>query len=155
MCLCYLNLTALRRHDVEAVRSLAPQALAAAEAAKYPAYVAAAKAAMAWVAWKDESPERVVALAAEALELWRTIAVTFPFQWPCLWPLLSVRLAAGQVAQAVDAGRELLMPPKMRFPDPLEAALERAVSAWERGDHQVAAGGLAGALELAEHLGYA
>ena len=48
MCLCYLTLTAARRHDVEAVQSLAPQALAAAEAVNYRAYVASAKATMAW-----------------------------------------------------------------------------------------------------------
>ena len=49
-CLCYLNVTALRNRDVEAVRSLAPQVMAAAEAASYLEYVAAAKATMAWVA---------------------------------------------------------------------------------------------------------
>ena len=57
-CLCYLNVTALRRHDVEAVRSLAPEALAAAETAGYPEYVAAAKATMAWVAWRRTSVPR-------------------------------------------------------------------------------------------------
>jgi len=82
VCLCYLNVTALRRHDVEAVRSLAPRALAAAQVARYPMYVAAARAGMAWLAWKDQSFEDVVTLATEALELWgATVADTYPFKW--------------------------------------------------------------------------
>ena len=72
-CLCWLSLIFLRRHDVEAVRSLSARALAAATDAKYPMYVAAARAAMAWVAWKDDRFDDVVDLATEALELWATI----------------------------------------------------------------------------------
>jgi eukaryotic-like serine/threonine-protein kinase len=154
MCLCYLNLTALRRHDVDTVRSLAPQVIAAAEVARYPAYVAAGKATLAWVAWKDQRFEDVVALATEALELWATIAVSYPFKWPCLWPLISVHLASGQVAQAVDASRKLLIPPQQRLPDELESVVEAAGAAWDRGEHQLAAGNLTAALELAGSLGY-
>ena len=86
MCLCYLNLTALRRHDLDAVRSLAPQVIAAAEVARYPAYVAAGKATLTWVAWKDQRFEDVVPLATEALDC-GTIG-HLPFKWPCLWPLI-------------------------------------------------------------------
>jgi class 3 adenylate cyclase/tetratricopeptide (TPR) repeat protein len=155
MCLCYLNLTALRRHDVDAVRSLAPQVIAAAEVARYPAYVAAGKATLAWVAWKDQRFEDVVPLATEALDLWATIAVTYPFKWPCLWPLISVHLASGQLAEAVDASRQLLIPPQQRLPDELESVVEGAGSAWDRGDHQLATDNLTAALELAGSLCYA
>src|SRR5579863_7331220 len=53
-CLCYLNVTALRRHDVEAVRALAPVAMAAGKDAEYPEYVAGATATKAWLAWRDQ-----------------------------------------------------------------------------------------------------
>ncbi len=155
MCLCYLNITALRRSDVGAVRALAPRSIAAAEAANYPAYVAAAKATMAWVAWKDGNFGDVAPLATEALGLWATIAVTFPFQWTCLWPLIAVRLADGEPAEAVDASRRLLVPPQQRLPDELELLVEAAGAAWDRGEHQLAAGKLADALEMAGRLGYA
>ena len=130
------------------------RSLAAAEAATYPAYVAAAKATMAWVAWKDGHFDDVVPLATEALELWATIAVTYPFQWTCLWPLIAVRLAAGQLAEAVDASRQLLVPPQQRLPDELELVVEAAGAAWDRGEHQLAADKLADA-EMAGALGYA
>ena len=75
----------------------------AAVAASYPEYVAAAKATQAWVAWQEGRPEDVVALAGEALELWGTTVVSYPWYWLCLWPLISVRLAASQGAEAVEA----------------------------------------------------
>ena len=94
-CLRHLNVTALRNGDVDGVRSLGPQAMAAAEAAAYPEYVAAAKATMAWVAWRDERLEDVVRLADEALGLWRSTVVSYSYYWLCLWPLVAVRLRQG------------------------------------------------------------
>ncbi len=134
---------------------MTPEALAAAEAAGYPEYVAAAKATMAWVAWRDQRSDDVLALAGEALELWGTVVVTHPFKWPCLWPLMAVRLTAGQVAEAVDASRQLLLPPQQRLPDELESILESAQASWDGGEGERAAGQLAEALELARRLRYA
>ena len=154
-CLCYLNVTALRRHDVAAVRSLAPQAMEAAVAASYPEYVAAAKATQAWVAWQEGRPEDVVALAGEALELWGTTVVSYPWYWLCLWPLISVRLAASQGAEAVEAARQLLVPPQQRLPDELEAAVQAAIDDWGQGKAQRAMEELGVAVELAWRLRYA
>ena len=70
--LCYLNLAALRHHDVEAVRSLAGQVMTAAEAATT-VLCHTGKATMAWVAWKDRRLADVVPIATEALELWAAI----------------------------------------------------------------------------------
>ena len=154
-CLCYLNVTALRRHDVAAVRSLAPQAMEAAVAASYPEYVAAAKATQAWVAWQEGRPEDVVALAGEALELWGTTVVSYPWYWLCLWPLISVRLAASQGAEAVEAARQLLVPPQQRLPDELEAAVQAAIDDWGQGKAQRAMEELGAAVELAWRLRYA
>jgi class 3 adenylate cyclase/tetratricopeptide (TPR) repeat protein len=154
-CLCYLHLVALRRQDVDAVRSLTPQVLVAAEAAGYPEYVAAAKATMAWVAWRDERVEDVLVLAKEALDLWGTVVTTYPFKWSCLWPLIAVHLAAGQVVEAVDASRRLLIPTQLHLPDELEALLESAQAAWTAGEGERSADKLAEALELARRLRFA
>jgi tetratricopeptide (TPR) repeat protein len=153
--LTYLNLAALRRHDVEAVRSLSPQVLAWANAAERPIDVMLAKATMAWVAWRDGRRADVLAIANEALELWDAAAVSYPCKLLCLWPLIAVRLSAGQIAEAVDASRQLLMPPQIRFPDELESLLEWAVAKWDGGERDLAAHKLADALKMAEHLGYA
>ena len=92
------------------MRVLAPEALVAAEAAHYPEYVAAAKATLAWVAWRDGRSEDVLALAAEALELWRTNVVSYSWYWLCLWPLIAVHLEGGRTAEAVAASGQLLSP---------------------------------------------
>jgi tetratricopeptide (TPR) repeat protein len=152
--LCYLNVTALRRHDVETVRSLAPQGREAGRVAGYPEYVAAATATMAWVAWKDQRPDAVVALADEALSIWATTVVAYSWYWLCLWPAIATHLQAGRLAEAVAATRQLLVPPQQRLPDELEATVEAAGAAWERGESEVAARALAEALQLAERLSY-
>jgi class 3 adenylate cyclase/tetratricopeptide (TPR) repeat protein len=154
-CLCYLNVTALRRHDVEAVRALAPQAVEAAEAAAYPEYVAAARATQAWVAWREDRPEDVVNLATEALGQWGTTVVSYSWYWLCLWPLIAVHLSSGQVAKAVEASRQMLVPPQQRLPDELESLLEWAGAAWDDNGLSLAAEKLAEALGLACRLGYA
>ena len=154
-CLCYLNVTALRNGDVDGVRSLGPQAMAAAEAAAYPEYVAAAKATMAWVAWRDERLEDVVRLADEALGLWRSTVVSYSYYWLCLWPLVAVRLRRGQTAEGVEAARQLLPPPQQRLPDELEAEVQAAVGAWEGGARKLAREHLSKAVELAKRLRYA
>ena len=69
-CLSILVTVALRRHDKDAVRSLAPEVEAANEAARIPGVVAA-KACLAWLAWQDGRPRDVVVLATEAGELFR------------------------------------------------------------------------------------
>jgi class 3 adenylate cyclase len=154
-CLCYLNVVALRRHDVGTVRSLAPQAIAAADAASYPEYVAAAKATQAWVAWQDGRLEDVFTLATEALDLWRTTVVSYSWHWLCLWPLIAARLARGQVAQAVEAGHQLLVPPQQLLPDELDASVRAAIGAWEDGEAELAAQTFGQAVELAQRLRYA
>jgi tetratricopeptide (TPR) repeat protein len=154
-CLCYLNVAALRRHDIEGVRLLAPIAMAAGDAASYPEYVAAAKATQAWVAWQVGRPEDVVTLAAEALELWGTTVVSYSWYWLCLWPLIAVRLASGQVTEALEASRQLLVPPQQRLPDELDAMVQSTIAAWDNTERDLASQRLGEALELAQRLRYA
>ena len=154
-CLSYLTVTALRNHDVEAVRSLVSQALTAAEAAGYSEFVAAAKAMMAWVAWRAGRQEEVVPLAHEALELWGTTVVSYSWYWLCLWPLIGVHLNAGRVAEAVATSRLLLAPAQQRLPDDLEAAVTAVAALWDGGEHKRAAEKLSQALDLAWRSRYA
>jgi eukaryotic-like serine/threonine-protein kinase len=154
-CLCYLDVVALRRHDVEAVRSLSPQAMAAGEAASCPEYVAAAKAMQAWVAWRDQRLEDVVTLAGEALELWGTTVVSYSWYWLCLWPLIAVHLASGKIGEAAEAAGMMLVPPQQRLPDELESTVQTAVDAWEKGEVRLAEVRLREAVALAERLRYA
>ena len=153
-CLCYLDVTAIRRGDVEAVRALAPQALAAGDVAGYPEYVACARAAQAWVAWRDERYEDVVALASEALELWGRTVVSYSWYWICLWPLVAVHMRAGRLAEAVAASRQMLAPPQQRLPDALERLLQSAGQLWDAGEQQRAGKELTKAVALAAELHY-
>ena len=150
MSLWALTATALVSHDVEAVRSLAPQAMAAGEAAADLGFVGSAKAYLAWLAWQDGRPKDVVALANEALELWGT--TVFAAYWLCLWPLIAVHLGAGQVAEAIVAGRQMLEPTQSRLPDELESMLGSACAAWDQEEPEVARAKMAEALELAKDL---
>ena len=95
---------------------------------------------MAWVAWKDGYREDVVARAGQALKLWDSIAVTYHFKGLCLWPLMSVYMASGQLAEAVDASCQILRPAQARLPDELESLLAAAKAAWDRDEHGLAAG---------------
>ena len=150
----YLNLAALRGNDPDAVAVLAPQAIETAHAAAKPQYVATAKASLAWMAWKTGRLAEVEALAEHALECWRTTTWQ-PYHWVCLWPLIGVRLAAGQVAEAVGAARQLLPAPQQRLPDELEDVMQSAIAAWDHGEPERAADTLTSALELAQRLRFA
>jgi tetratricopeptide (TPR) repeat protein len=151
-----LTLAAVRRQDVEGVRSLAPRALTACEGAAYPDYAGLAKASLAWLAWQDGHSQEVVALANESLEL--IGAVVGPkeayFGWVGLWPVIAVHLGAGLVAEAVRAGRQMLDPSQQRLPDELESILGSACAAWERDEPEVARHKLAEALQMAHDLHY-
>ncbi len=153
--LCYLNVTALRGHDADEVRRLTPQAMAAAVAAAYPEYVAAANAASSWLAWQEQRPDEAIRFGEEALKLWSTTIVSYSWYSLCLWPMIAARLRAGQIAEAVDLSRQLLVPPQQRLPDDLESLVEQAGVAWEEKRSQIAAEKLAEALELAAALGWA
>jgi hypothetical protein len=154
--LCYLCFCALRRHDVPAVRRMAPETIAAALEAGYPEYVAAGRAMMAWVAWRDGRPEAVLALGGEALALWSTTVVSYSWYWLCLWPMIAVHLDSGAIGEAVDLARRLLAPPQQRLAEQLEAAVQLGLDTWDGGGGAELAGRtLAEALALACDLGYA
>ncbi len=154
-CLCGLCLIGIRRHDVEAVRSVSRQAAEAAINNRASVFGAAANAAMAWVAWKDDRFDDVIVHANEALAAWRSTWHVYFFKGLCLWPLMAVKLASGDIAGAVDAGREMLEPSQVRLPDEVESLIERAKAAWDRDEAAATAVRLTEALQLACKLGFA
>ena len=151
-----LTLTALGGHDVEAVRSLAPQAVAG-KAAAQTGIVGTVKASLAWLAWQDERPQDVTVLANEAAGLLGAAVEpdVIHLKWVCLWPLMAVHLGAGQVAQAVEAGRQLLAPAQQRLPEVLESLVQAAAAAWDEGEPELAEEKLGMAVDLAQRLRYA
>jgi len=114
-----------------------------------------AKASLAWLAWREGRPAEVRERADAALALWSGSALDWPFQWVCLWPLIAVGLAAGEISEAVATSRKLLTPSQQRFPDELEAAVQAAIDAFDKGEAELAGTLLGEALELAQRLRYA
>ena len=148
-----LAMAALRRHDIAAVRALAPRVLAEAEGMAAPDYLAGAKACLAWLAWLDRHPDDVIKLAEEITTLTTGTPDAGLYYGPVhLWPLAAVHLAAGHLAEAVAATRRLR--DHMRFPAALEAALTAASQAWDQDQPGLARDHLTAALDLARTLGY-
>jgi hypothetical protein len=149
-----LALTALRRHDTEAVRALVPRVLAEAETMASPDYLAGAKACQAWLAWQDRHPDDVIKLSEEIATLMTGTRDVGIYYGPVyLWPLVAVHLEAGHLAGAVAAGRQLT-DYAQRLPADLEAALTAASRAWDQDQPDLARASLSAALDLARTLGY-
>ncbi len=152
-----LALTALRRHDTEAVRALAPQVMAAAGDMANAAYLAGAKACLVWLAWQDRRPHDVITLSGEIAELMAgTARLGFHHGLVHLWPLIAVHLEAGHVAGAVAVSRQI--PQYAQYsqwlPSDLELTLEEACQAWDQGQPGLAGERLAAAVALARDLNY-
>jgi tetratricopeptide (TPR) repeat protein len=131
-----LTLTALRRHDVQAVRDLLPQAFAAAKevGGDIGSRVAGSLAAAAWLAWQDGRPDEVLRLAAEIEERnLRRLGTGVMYRWVYLFPLLAVHLQAGETGEAVAAARRIIDPSQQVLPDDLTAALAAACESWDQG----------------------
>ena len=148
-----LTLTALRRHDTEAVRARILQAMPL--ASRSSVYAAITMAAQAWLAWQDGHPDEVIRLAGRITEFGlRSLVSGARYRWVYLFPLIAARLQAGDVAAAVAAARQIVDPAQQLLPDDLMAALDAACAAWDRGEAGQAADGLAGALRQAHDLHY-
>jgi hypothetical protein len=149
-----LTVTALRRGDIAAVRSLAPRAMTAASAMASAGAQTGVKACLAWLAWRDQRPEDVVMLAKEIAGQRAAGRFAVSYGWAYLWPLVAVHREAGDIGEAVATSRQLLDPEQERPPDELESALMAAHGAWDRGHHEVATEKLTAALALARSLHY-
>jgi adenylate cyclase len=152
-----LCLTALRRHDVETVRALLPQSFAAAVAAgrEVGSHLAGTLAIACWLAWQDDRPAEVLRLAGEVESHFPlTFGTGDMTGWVYRFPVLAVRLRAGELDQAVAAARAIIDPSQQWLPGELTAALAAAGDAWSGGDRAATAEHLARALALARADGY-
>ena len=113
-----------------------------------------ATANLAWVAWRlgnvDESREK----SLEALELWRSLPLSYPFCWAALLPLIGVSLTKQQVAEAVEYTQMLLLPDQQRLPDVLTTALETAIQAWDANQPESARLSFEKAIAVAQETTY-
>jgi hypothetical protein len=151
-----LTLTALRRRDTRAVRTLLSKAFKAAEESGGEASrVTVGMAAEAWLAWQDGRPDEVVRLAAKIGE-WRigTFGSGVLYRWVYLFPLLAAHLAAGETAEAVAAARQIIDPSQQRLPDDLTDALSVAAQSWESDEQDETPRLLDDALVLAAAHGF-
>ena len=153
-CLTYLGVALRRRGQVEETRRFSSQALAKATEVQRPEYIGMATANLAWVAWRlgnvDECREKSLA----ALELWRSLPLSYPFCWAALLPLIGVSLTKQQVAEAVEYTQMLLLPDQQRLPDVLTTALETAIQAWDANQPESARLSIEQAIAFAQETGY-
>ena len=75
----------------------------------------------------ERSPE-AERLAQAALDAWRLQAMSYPFSWQALWPLIGVAVARDRMADAVVYARQLWEPDQQVLPSELEALLTAAAA---------------------------
>jgi tetratricopeptide (TPR) repeat protein len=151
-----LALVAVQRHDAETVRSVAAEAMAAAEATGEDRHVTRIRSCLAWLAWQDRRPDDVLKLGSLPAEPDGNGAnPDFLFhRWVYLWPLVAVHLSAGDTAAAVTAARQILDPSQQLLPDRLMSLTKDACQAWDRDQPDAARNKLSAALALAHDLNY-
>jgi len=153
-CLTYLTIVYRKLGQVEEATDYALQSLEAATSAQNPAYIGAARANLAWVAWRDANLTEALEKGKAALESWQLSETGFMFQWLSLFPLISMTLDQGRIAEVVEYTRALLEPAQQALPDTLQTVFEGAIEAWERGEPEAARTYFDRAIELAHEMGY-
>ena len=139
--------TALRRHDVAAVRALAPRVTAAVQSLTGPWHRANLVACLVWLAWQEGRQADVITLSEQIAEF----DVDPSCRWVFLLPLLAVRLDRDDLPAAVALAERLLDTEQPRPPDEIEAALHTAVG---QGSPETVREALARGLALAREHGY-
>jgi hypothetical protein len=71
------------------------------------------------------------------------------YQWVYMFPVLAVRLQAGELGEAVAAARAIIHPTQQLLPDDLTTALAEAGDAWDEGNQAETTERLTRALALA------
>ncbi len=153
-CLIYLTIVERRRGHLERVAELARESLEAAQSIRRVDYIGVAQANLAWLAWRMGDLEGTSRLSQAALEAWNTDSHPYPVQWLGIWPLVAVRLARGEVNEAVEPARRLLDPVQQRLPAEMAALLEQAFHSHDEADWEASRLSLSRALELAQVLDY-
>jgi hypothetical protein len=128
-CLTYLTMSARSLRDIDETEARAERCLAVARSAGLREYIAAALANQAWVRLRRGCFDEASSLAREALELWASLTLVFPFQSLALIPLLETSLATGHLQQAVACAEALLSQKQRVLRGAATDALSRALRA--------------------------
>jgi tetratricopeptide (TPR) repeat protein len=153
LCLAYLPVVYRKRGQVEETRRLLTRSLAAARERESIEYEGIARANLAWVALHRGNLTDSRLNAKTALKLWQP-PVKVPYKSLALWPLISVGLARNRPNEAIDYARALFEPDQQPVPDELAAVVQKAITAWEKGESEIAGQYLERATQLARELAY-
>jgi serine/threonine protein kinase/tetratricopeptide (TPR) repeat protein len=115
-CLAYLAVAFRMQGLDDDCEALTERCRTVATSARIREYVAVARSNEAWLALRKGDAITAQRLAEEALDVWRSSAFAFPFQWLALVPLLRVALASGDVARAASHADALLAPTQHHLP---------------------------------------
>lgn len=135
--LSYLAVAARMKSDRMLAEAHMKSAAEIASRAQMKEYVALARANQAWAAEQAGDTANAEQLANSALDIWRGLPVSFPFEWLALVPLLRIHLKHGDVSSARARILELQAPRQHALPGPASEALHQALAA---ADHTFAAG---------------
>jgi hypothetical protein len=133
-CLTYLMLVARRQQNTKLTTSLAQQSLDIALAHKLYDYIGAANAHFAWITWKKNDYIAVHEYGQQAFNAWQQISMRYGFEWILRLQLIAVALIEGDIVEAHAQARPLLDNAQQRMPPEIDAALEKADEAANRGD---------------------
>lgn len=117
-------------------------------------YIGMAKANLAWVAQHEGKLSEAQEIGQAAYALLQQVPQGQMFPWVILWPLIGMRLAQNQIAEAIEWARALFTPTGQPVPDTLAVVLEAAIQAWEEDQPEIAPAHLNQAAELARETGY-
>ena len=136
--LAYWTIAERRRGCLEQARTLVGPGLAAAQSVQRDDYIGVALGNQAWLAWRDGKPDEARTLGLAALTHLNQLAMTYPFHWIVLLPLIAARVAQAEIEPALGYARTLLEPGQLRLPTPVTTALQDAIRAWEEGQPEAA-----------------
>lgn len=100
-------------------------------------YEAVVLSNLAWLAWHAGQTERAAELADEAVELWESTSMAWPFRWLALFPRLAAAVAVGDAAGVRSVLDALAHPTQQQLPDPVGSMLVEAAARAGEPDRDV------------------
>jgi DNA-binding SARP family transcriptional activator/tetratricopeptide (TPR) repeat protein len=152
--LTYLAVVYRQTGRLEQAEQAAREALSLAEKSSRPIYVGMGLANLAWACWRKGNGVGARELGEQALQVWASQPIPYPFQWAARLPLAADALERRDLLMAVDHTRALLDHVQLALPHELEQLLEECTTEWDRQHPQQAACLLEQAVEIAQKLGY-
>jgi tetratricopeptide (TPR) repeat protein/predicted Ser/Thr protein kinase len=153
-CLTYLTVLYRKLGKEDLTRVFADKAFDHSKAINMQEYVAGAIGNRAWLALRSGQWDDVKILANEAITIWKSLAVSSPFQGIAIWPLIAAQLREGQNEEACKDA-ELLLDAAQRPQDPeVESLLREAIEGLKNGAMESAVRKLRAALAIVEPNGY-